>query len=570
MAAPSIDYALTAIDIINGGANTFGAPSLESASTPTSYRDDQQGTGWSQNAGVTGLYGARLALATASSDFSVARYVWFQLAYESSNMPAFVDTLANGGIRILFVDGAGNWARFNIFGSDTYVSTTTKGGFRSFSNLGITNTSDSSPVWVIDINRTPDAESGTAIDWTDVDVLELHINIASSKLCDIFIGRLGSADRPVITAGEVANPGTIALFPVNQDNWPNDGDNPRLFSKSEATHVGANTTTYMVLYGYDIGDGTTPTYYRDTRVELAFYPSRDAQEAAGTGIEGYGAAFNGEDGAVGYNRKLLINQSATCDVEFSQFSISGVDSAGGEYVLEIMGNTAGSCIFDTGAVFRASEIICAHSIFSDVIFHDVETVSINTDSTITDCTYRNASSAATGLTITSAAGDYSAITCAIRASNSGDDLTMGSGGAGTYDLTGITVEAGHTLKIRNNSATNAITVQIDPSITASSTTAGGTVTIDNSVNYTATLKSSVYPVAYVIYDDDAADPQELGTELFRDNALAAQGSYVYPSAKAGDDIVVRVIKSGYRPSIQTVTLPAADSDILTTLTPETN
>jgi hypothetical protein len=79
-----------------------------------------------------------------------------------------------------------------------------------------------------------------------------------------------------------------------------------------------------------------------------------------------------------------------------------------------------------------------------------------------------------GLRIVGAAGDYSAIECFLDSSIVGNELVLGDGGAGTYDLRGIT--ANHTINVHNNSATNAITVQLDPGVTATSSTAGGSIT----------------------------------------------------------------------------------------------
>jgi len=91
---------------------------------------------------------------------------------------------------------------------------------------------------------------------------------------------------------------------------------------------------------------------------------------------------------------------------------------------------------------------------------------------------RNGGASSTGLTITGPAGDYSGLEVRVN-NNSQYDITLGSGGAGTYDLTNITAPSGYTVKIRNNSVTNAVTVELSPSLTTSTSTAGGTLTISN-------------------------------------------------------------------------------------------
>jgi hypothetical protein len=94
-------------------------------------------------------------------------------------------------------------------------------------------------------------------------------------------------------------------------------------------------------------------------------------------------------------------------------------------------------------------------------------------------TWTLADSVGDGIRIVGAAGDYSALEAFLDSSITGNELVVGSGGAGTYDLRGIT--ASHSINVHNESATNAVTVQLDPDVTATSSTAGGSITIDNAV-----------------------------------------------------------------------------------------
>ncbi len=74
----------------------------------------------------------------------------------------------------------------------------------------------------------------------------------------------------------------------------------------------------------------------------------------------------------------------------------------------------------------------------------------------------------------------------------------------------------------------------------------------------------------VIYDDDSADPQELGTELQRNDNLTPNETYLYESGKANDDLVIVLIKTGYNLYQETVILTAAS--VIHNITPivETN
>ena len=478
MAAPSFDYGLTLVDIMNGGANLFAAPSLESASSVSLYNDAFGGTGWDTDTNQTaGLYGGRVALTTASSDLSAGLYIWLQAAYSGTNSPVNVDTLPNGGYRILFVDSLGNWARYNYGGNDVFAGDTTPGTYKSRGNIGGVFSLEEGSVFVIDTARTPDAESVTGIDWTDVNDIEVHVKLINTDDTNQYIGRINTATRPIVTAGEVADPANLAYISGLFDSWPNDGDGRRLFVDSPATFAGANGANYMCLYGLDIGDGSTTTYYRETSGQLAIYPSREAQEVDPTGLEGYMAAFNGDPVLIGFGRSIVINQSATDDVEFSNFTFSGADGTTGEYNVIVEGSTSGDCVFLTTSFYRAATITLAHAVSTSCIFDDVYQVEMDGNTAITAGTLRNSASGSNGLVVTSAAADYSSTVMDFRASNSGKDLTLGSGGAGTYIMTGLTVEAGHTMLVHNDSATNAITVQLAAGISTTTSTAGGSITI---------------------------------------------------------------------------------------------
>ena len=74
----------------------------------------------------------------------------------------------------------------------------------------------------------------------------------------------------------------------------------------------------------------------------------------------------------------------------------------------------------------------------------------------------------------------------------------------------------------------------------------------------------------IIYDDDSADPQELGTELQRDDAVSGDVSYTYGPAKVGDDIVIKHLADGFKPFERTLTLGANSTTFEVLLVEETN
>lgn len=468
------------------GANLFTWWTLESVNTTgLTYRDDQGGTGWDSNANITGLYWGRVALATASSDFTQARYIWFQLAYERFNAPLWYDTLANGWLRILFEDGSWNWARYNIGWVDIFEWAQTQGSFQAFTQMGASTWAETWMVFVIDRNRTPDAESVTSINWTDVDYIETHIKGDGTRTVDLFLWRINVADIPEIINWDVSTPWTYQDFTDYAADWSNDGDTSRLFRKPWVDYAGANGLPTVCLYGLSIWDGTTATRFDDSTFSLAFYPSRDAQENSPSTISwGYMAAFNGDDN----NERIhTINQSASDVVLLTGGTYSGVDHPGGEYTWKVEGSTSGTCTITNCSFFRATEIALAHATATWCIFDDCEQVTITADTTLTGWIIRNC--AGNGLYTAAAAGDFSDIGVEFKSSNSNYDLTIDPPATGTWDFSWISVESWHTLVVRNESASTAITVTVPAGISTSTSTAGGTVTIQQATD-TFTINSS--------------------------------------------------------------------------------
>jgi hypothetical protein len=500
MASPSIDYAMTNIEELQTGSSTMVAPLRESATAASNFIGLQGGEGFDTNSAVTGLYGGRLPLATSSSDFSTRQYIYFQLASQQYNVFGNINTLANGGLRFLVVDGSGNWVRYNIGGSDLFsITLSSFGGYKTYEPIGGANALNGQ-AFVIDRNATPDASSGT-IDWTDINDVELHADVASSDQVDVYMGRLKTCDPPIVTDGDVSTPIDLDFISDKRGSLPDNGDSGRWFAYNRIDQAGGLGRTYAVQYGFTIGDGSTLTRWDQSVSQIAFYPSRAAQLIDEVGIEGYMAAFVG-DGTAGHGRLVTINQSASDYVRFqSGFIFSGVSrSSGGEYDIEVTGSTSGTCLFDTNQFYNANSVKLAHATATDCVFDRAWRVEITSDTTITGAIIRNNESDADGLVITSGAGDYSAIN-AIFSNNSGNDITLGSGGAGSYDLSGLSSSG--TIKVHNDSVNN-ITITVAQGTVISTTTDGGTITV---------LQAGIVTVTDgATYTEDAADKFVVDTD----------------------------------------------------------
>jgi hypothetical protein len=174
-----------------------------------------------------------------------------------------------------------------------------------------------------------------------------------------------------------------------------------------------------------------------------------------------------------------------------------------------------------------------------------------------------------GVEIIGGPGDYSALACTLGLNIVGDEITVGSVGAGNYNLTGVAALG--SINVHNPSLTNAITVQLNPNVLATSSTAGGPIVIDNLVTYdlSATIPVGVSGL-FLIHDVDRADPQDLGTELQRVVDASGIQTYTYSSAKAADEIAISFYAAGYKRYIERVTLSSSDFPFTLNLIPETN
>jgi len=90
------------------------------------------------------------------------------------------------------------------------------------------------------------------------------------------------------------------------------------------------------------------------------------------------------------------------------------------------------------------------------------------------------------------------------------------------------------------------------------------------VTYTLTVNGLISGTTFVIYDDDSADPQSLGTQLYRNNSSGASDTFIYEAPKVGDNVVVCMYADGYKPYQDTVTLTASNASYTVKPVQETN
>ncbi len=465
----------TQIDIAT--TSTMTAPLIGGASAFTTFNNNQGGTGGTTTSAPTGTHGGRIAFVSPSSDFTAGTGIFFQMSYISFNSPNNWDTLANGGLSIYFVDSSGSWVKYHLGGSDVFGGAQVAGSWSAFAPMG----SLAANAFYIDRNRTPDDASGV-IDWTDVDALELHIKTVNVQTISMYISRINVLNTPTIIGGDAITPASMADFGAYQSGWPN-FTNKRMYASQTIDFMGANGNTYVLLSKFSIGDGITPCYWVQLGGQLACYASRDAQQANPLGNEGYMVGFNG-DGSPGQGRIITINQTATCHFYTDGFTWSGVEFPGGEFSVRFAG-IQGSTYEHVNTLFiNGYEYDPQYCNTSACIFDNWELVRLGTGSMVS-AIFRNGSATSEGLLISGPGGDYSGATCRHLASNLGKSVSIDPPAAiePPYDITGQSIESGHTLTIHNKSAINPLTVVISRDIFNPgdyvTTTAGGAVAVES-------------------------------------------------------------------------------------------
>lgn len=486
--------ASNAVNVFTGSGNTImpTAPLIEGLTPPTFFQETGYGSpggpGWSQPTGFVARYGARLTFA-AAIDFTSHPYASFCMGTTSFGLTGNMDTVANGGMRIIFIDGSGNYAGFNIHGSDTpeqeYNSNGSINGF-------FTSYAQKVVAWYIDRTRTPNISSGT-VNWANVTAVEFSIKNTSSSGVNINIGQITKRSSLGFTGTE-----TLASIASGAAGLPSNVQDDFSFVAPPMFARSASQSVYACRMGLNVGNGSTATSLTASAFAFGFDNTIE-------GSPTYPLAGPFVQLATSTIRYFLVNQSATDVLSLTDGSLA----SSGYWGYKLQGSGSATCTRVT--FLRFAEFTAAHGTYTSCTWNAGTAPVIITASTVlTGGTILNATT--TGLRITGAAGTY-AFTCSFDNPTATADIELGSGGAGTYTLANITVASGYTIKIRNNSATNAITVAIPTGMLYSTSTAGGSITISTpsltrGLAFTGLLAGS----QVVVYDTGTT------TERFRTNS----------------------------------------------------
>lgn len=507
------------------GTVTSVAPLREGAVSATA-NNGENGVGFIGNS-LSGLVGCRIPFAL--TDFSARDYLTFQLASNAFDSMRRLDTVANGGLRFLIEDANGNWSRWNIHGNEINTDPNALGVFKAFAGtIGASNIPDGSPVWYIDKNSTPDAVNGT-VDYSSIVAVEVTANMLQTGQFAMYLGLLGVASRPVATGGNSSNPITFFDFWAGYSFADTLGGNgfrtPRMFLRPSAMMGGANTAQTTCQHGFEIGNGSTSTYFQDSNFELAFYPTQRTILSAP--LKGFGVGVI--DTALP-QRDAIINLAAGSTCQWNTFSITGPL---GDYRLLNVGSTAE---WNNGRVFGAYEVQ-ATNVAGNVTFTSCNTVSVDESTNFTSGAILDQPATGKGLYIVGGPAAYSGLNIVC-----GDKITIKADTGGTYDLRSLTLPPA--LTVTNESAVNDITVLLREGSTVSTATSGGGINIPQPPK-TLTISGLIDGCSISIFDNDDNDDQDLGTLLASDENLSGD-VFTYDHNGTPNNVIIQMIADGFQ------------------------
>lgn len=450
------------------GTVQFIAPQIGGAATPTfESGGDNISAGFNIASVANGShFGGRLAFSSVQ-DFSARKWFLFRSDYSTFGLFDKFAALSSGGVSTILYDALGNWAEYYWHGGAWQNRDGTIGGWQHF-----TNDARSASV-LIDITSSPDAASGV-VDFSQIAGVEFHCRFAASaSTVRIHFGLFSVSSGWQILGGEPLNEASLSVADVYASTASNSFTYYQAFRSLTKNYDGQIGSSYSCRGDISVGNGSDETIFFETGFSLSFYPTRDNNA---------GATSSTTSGSMPHvvapssSRFFTVNQSATDDVTFRDARWSGYDAVGGDWSWQCIGSTSGNCEVVSCQIFRAGRVVVGHSIQRGVTYSDCDQVEINLSSLVTGS--RIASSSGKGLYVTGGAGDYSANTIALEDEAASVHVTIADNTPGTYDLTGLS-DVGQTVVFHNESATSAITIQVNEDFgPTSTTTAGGAITIE--------------------------------------------------------------------------------------------
>jgi hypothetical protein len=272
-----------------------------------------------------------------------------------------------------------------------------------------------------------------------------------------------------IIEGEVGNPARLKVISDQELNT---------ISLGAASFKRAGEGQYVSYRSLSIGNGTNLVYFveafslelsPDNKTNNAFHQVPDAYQKFSINLTDTSTCdIAGSRIVAGRGLTFTVTRIGTATTSFDRLTVDGGGGRGTMTLLAEYEQTLG--------LFSSLNTITLNgATLNDITVTNVERVNLTSAATWSG-NYQNAPASGLGVVFTGAPGTYD-FAIAFNNNSSTADLVIDPSGPGTFTFSNISVASGYTLKVRNNSATHAITVAIPAGITSSTSTAGGTITV---------------------------------------------------------------------------------------------
>ena len=335
----------------------------------------------------------------------------------------------------------------------------------------------------------------------------------------------------------------------------------------------ANSSAVLLTGSLQIGD-VAATYYKDDNVFAEFLDLNVATTlyalsfvGASTDVELLNSVYKSNGPAF----DLLLDDAGLASAALTSVNVTNAQAANFKTGQTLDAGSIQAAAIDlggaavTGSTLRPGDLTQAASSITDGIVQSDTAVNVAVcdDFTLADVTNLTVTQANAGHFV-----DYgtistnSGITWTVKTQDfpngtAGDPATTTSNGDETILVSvdagitwTITVAAGASIpSVKNDGAGDVAIVVPELSMTISGHNVGDKI---------------------IIYDNDSADPQELGTELIRWDPAAATEVFSYAVAKASDGITLRCINPNSKPFVRDITLESTSFPFEINLEQETN
>ena len=428
----------------------YGVPAVPDGG----YKNPSYAAGWDSDVNFIYDHGGRWQFASPL-DLTQRRYINFNFYTRYYRYAAYIETHAAGGMIVVVADASGNFAAWNIYGSDLEDN---EGGSRAnqSNTEGWFNSYQDHFDFLVDPSSDADYSSATPVDLSAIVALEIHVRPISAVAWELYLQKLQLVDDPVVT-GSVADP-----FNAISEAFNARGGYSTLytFSKSPRLAAGNYFDSYRPKLGVAIGDGVTQTIINISQVSLGLW---NLHEDAATfmSVGGYVRVSD--------PRVVHINQSASDVVTIDGFTVASSSKVG--FICD--GNVMGQMTMSNSLIARSELTRLGHGSYTDTQFvESAAPVEITADTSLSGCSFRDG---AYGVKLLAGPGDHSALEMRFGGI-AVHDIQLGSGGAGSYDLSGVTLRAGDTLKVHNDSA-NDISVILPAGMSYATSSDGGAIAV---------------------------------------------------------------------------------------------